>query len=268
MINLFVFDTGFSISILLFFFGTIFGSAANALIDRLPRGEAWHKGRSKCDKCGKILGWIELIPVVSYLWLGGKCKHCHSPIPVRNLIVELVCGVAFVVMLGHAWAYSSFILVGMFWVSLVIFVMDMETRLVSEVMVLMLLILGVGWQLAVGPAVAGQASWQLVPNLAGLAFGVISIGGLWLFSKGRGMGFGDVEIAAAMGLFLGWPKIILVLWIAFVGGGAVGCWLLAVSKRDRKSEIAFGPFLIAGMWAALVWGDAILGFARHGFFVV
>ena len=164
------------------------GSAANALIDRLPRNESWVSGRSHCDKCKHVLNWYDLLPVFSYLLVKGKCRYCKSPIPPRNLLVEMFLGLAFIVL---SWKFSvvsgqTILLFGILWVTTIIAVMDWETKLVSEAIVItwaVLVLMSVGLSLS---------------PLVGVVTGVGIIGGIWAATKGKAMGFGDVEIAAVM----------------------------------------------------------------------
>lgn len=209
--------------------GVVAGSVANALIYRLPRGISWWKGRSMCPECKHALAWYDLIPLLSYLFLKGKCRYCRKPIAIRYFLVELVMGIAFAV---SGLSFLSCLV----WVTVVIAVMDWEMGLVSEWMVVL-------W----GLLVLWKGSW------VGLGVGVIIIGGIWAVSRRRAMGFGDVEIAAVMGWWLGWPKIVVGLWVAFVGGAIVG----VITKRKLHGVIAFGPFLILGTWIAYLWGDKI-----------
>ena len=115
--------------LLWFVIGAAAGSTANAVIDRLPRHESWFRGRSHCDKCGHVLGLLDLIPLLSYLVLGGKCRYCRKKIANRNFGVELLLGLSFMVIGGHLLSLIV-------WVTVVIAVMDWETRLVSEFLVL------------------------------------------------------------------------------------------------------------------------------------
>ena len=224
------------------------GSVANALIDRLPRGESWIKGRSHCDKCGHVLNIFDLIPLLSYLLLGGRCRYCRSPIPYRNFLVELILGLAFVVILGHSLAYDSLLLTAIFFVTVEIAVMDWGTKLVSEALV-------VTWG-----GLAVMTNWTNMTygtNMLGLIVGVGVIGGIWAISRGKAMGFGDVEIAAVMGWWLGWRGIAVALWVAFVSGAFIGVIKGIKGKKGLKGEIAFGPFLILGTWVAYFAGDII-----------
>ena len=260
-------------NIIIFLIGAMFGSAANALIDRLPRKESWFEGRSHCDNCGHVLEFKDLIPIFSYLSLlrinntpphpflnlkGGRrrflfagCRSCHSPIPVRNFLVEVFMGMGFITLsyFGNLNDLETITLMAILWVTTIIAVMDWETKLVSEWMV-------AGWVILV-------SLWRLgslgdLNYLVGVIAGVSLIGGIWAATRGKAMGFGDVEIAAVMGWWLGWPKIWPGLWIAFVVGAIVGSYDLLTGKKKLKSEIAFGPFLVFGSWIGQLWGDKII----------
>jgi len=226
--------------------GAAAGSAANAVIDRLPRRESWWVGRSHCDKCGHGLGIWDLVPVVSYLMLGGKCRYCRSSITLRNLIVELFLGLSFVVINGHSWS-----LMAILWVTVVIAVMDWETMLVSD------------WLVGAWAVLAVLSIKYQVSSIYGLLVGIGVIGGIRVLTKKRGMGEGDIGIAAVMGWWLGWPRVAPALWTAFVAGAAYGLWLLAFGKKKMKSKMAFGPWLILGAWIGYVWGDKIIKYVFH-----
>jgi leader peptidase (prepilin peptidase) / N-methyltransferase len=245
------------VNILLFIFGAVMGSAANALIDRLPRKESWIKGKSHCDKCRHILRWYDLVPVASYLTLEGKCRYCHSPIPTRNLFTELFMGISFVTIFNFQFLifkqyqiFQLFNLLMIFWVTVIIAVMDWETKLVSEVMVGVWGLLVIGYWLLAG-------SYNFQDNIWGLILSLGVIGGIWALSRGKAMGFGDVEIAAVMGWWLGAVNTGIALWAAFILGSAVGIYKLIKKTTTLKSEIAFGPFLIMGAWIAYYGGKYI-----------
>ena len=236
-----------------FLVGAMMGSAANAIIDRLPRGESWAKGRSRCDKCKHELGWIDLIPIISYLSLLGKCRYCHSPITSRNLWVEIVTGLLFVVINGNTLTLSGILLSGILWVTMMIAMIDWETNYVWEKMIAIWIILVVIWQI-----MFNFQSMITMNSIIGVLVGVGLIGGIWAFSKGKAMGFGDVEIVAVMGWWLGLSKLLSALWVAFVVGAIFGLWQLAKGNKKLSSEIAFGPFLILGTWVAWKYGDIMI----------
>lgn len=219
-----------------FAIGAAAGSVANAVIHRLPRHISWWKGRSVCPQCEHQLSLLDLIPIFSYLFLRGRCRYCHSPIPIRYLLVELFLGSAFALSyLSNLGTLSYF----MIWITTVIAVMDWETMLVSDWLVLI-------W--------GGLVFLSNLSNLWGALVGIGVIGGIWMITRGKAMGAGDIGIAAVAGLWLGWPGILVALWMAFVVGAIVG----VIKLRSLKGKIAFGPFLILGAWVAYLWGDRII----------
>lgn len=229
------------------------GSAANALIDRLPKKISWTKGRSKCDTCGHTLSFLDLVPIASYLSLRGKCRYCHSPIPVRNLIVEIITAGGFLLIFNLGFSILQTILLCLIlWTSVIISVMDWETMLVADVIVIVWAVLVLILQISFFNLHLSNSGLGLI-TAAGL------IGGVWLLSKGRAMGSGDIGIAAVMGWWLGWPKITAGLWIAFVAGAAYGLWLVVSHRKKLKSEMPFGPFLVLGSWLGWVWGEKLVG---------
>ena len=153
--------------------GAVAGSAANAVIDRLPRRESWLRGRSRCDKCGHVLGVWDLIPVFSYVVLQGKCRYCHRSIAVRNLLVELVMAGSFVYLSN----LGNLSYLGILWITLIIAVMDWETQLVSDWLVLFW-----GGLAVVSSGIGMGNMWG-----AAVAVGVVVVGGMG-FLLGRSMG--------------------------------------------------------------------------------
>lgn len=239
-----------NMTLLIFFaLGAIAGSVANALIYRLPRNLSWVHGHSICPKCKHKLGFWDLIPLLSFLFLGGKCRYCKHPIPYRYLLVELFLGVVFVLVGIHYSLFSTrLIMMGIMWCMTVVAVMDWESMLVSDLLVsswLVLVLLTMNYEL-------------ITMNLLGAAVAVGAIGGVWILTKKRGMGSGDIGIAAVMGLMLGWPNIAIGLWFAFVTGAVFGLWSLVFGHKKMKSQVPFGPFLILGTLIASIWGNWIL----------
>lgn len=271
------------------------GSAANALIDRLPREESWLTGRSHCDRCGHELEARDLIPIVSYLtllpkvrgvitkfqtpnkiqkkhnlkWYQAGCRYCGAPIPYRNLLVEIFMGAGYVLIFNlkfeiiNQYQIINLLIISLtLWVTTIIAVMDAETKLVSEVMVAVWGLLVIMSQLfSIGFTIYDL---RITNNILGLALAAGVIGGLWAVSRGRAMGFGDVEIVLVSGWWLGWPSMVAALWVAFVTGGVVGAWQLVTGKAKMKSEIAFGPFLIFGTWIGFLAGRQIIKYLFTG----
>lgn len=242
--------------------GAILGSAANALIYRIPKKISWVRGHSMCPDCKHQLAGEDLIPLLSYIGLRGKCQYCHKPISFRYFAVELWMAVGFFLIFSQNHVFNALILCAIFWVGTIIAVMDWETKLVSEALILIwagLVILQQFFNLQF------SNSNQLSNNLLGLVVSVAIIGGIWAISKGKAMGFGDVEIVAVMGWWLGWPRCLVAIWLAFVLGGIWGGILLALRQGKMKSEVAFGPFLLAGCFIALYWGERVLIWLTGGY---
>jgi leader peptidase (prepilin peptidase)/N-methyltransferase len=247
--------------IYLIFFGVLglaVGSFLNLCIDRLPRRQSIIRPASRCDSCDRALKLLDLIPVFSYLWMRGKCRYCGSPVPVRNLIVELATGVIF---LFCAW-YFGFglqLAIAIVYMSIfiVIFAVDLEhliipNRVVYPAMLLALVFSGF-W--------AGfDGFWPnvgLVNALLGGAVGLLlMLLPLLIFPQGLGMG--DVKLAALMGLICGFPLVLIALMLGILYGGLVAIFLLLFRVKGRKDAIPFGPFLAGGAVLTLLWGTGIL----------
>jgi leader peptidase (prepilin peptidase) / N-methyltransferase len=237
--------------------GAVVGSVINSLVWRLPRNLNWVKGRSVCPKCKHELQVWDLFPILSFLFLKGRCRYCTKPIGIRYLVVELALAISFGVIFSSGISLLTILLASILSVSIVVAVMDWETMLVSEALVLLWGIL-----VSIHQYLTGGNGLNLLVAVA-IAVGVI--GGLWLLTRGRAMGFGDVEIAAVMGLMVGWPNILVALWVAFVTGALVGVSFLLTKKSQFNSQIAFGPFLILGTWVAYLAGGTIISWLNFQF---
>lgn len=271
----------FLVLLFAFLFGLCVGSFLNVVIFRYHKAnsdlsefafnlpdQSWFRvlgGRSHCPQCGKTLGFWELIPVFSFLVQRGKCKSCRKPISWQYPLVELATGAAFAFI---AWQFflarpfgfsifSDFIFVSLL---IVAFVYDARWGLIPDF---------------VSYGILGLALIRIlfsifyflnsVFNDFLLAFFVfVLFGGLWFFSKGRAMGFGDVKLAPAISLFLGWPLGFLAALFSFWLGALYGILVLLIGKgMTMKSEIPFGPFLAAGALMALVYGNTIWVWYQH-----
>ena len=245
----------------MFLFGLAIGSFLNVVIYRLRFGGSPMKGRSKCRKCKKQIAWFDNIPLFSFLMLGGKCRKCKVKIAIDYPLVELLVGLQFVWIYWllkvnfnffHSWEgfYSLALLI--YWLilfsgSLAIAVYDLKHMIIPDEIL---------WPLTVIAFLRLFVShqWQVIP-VAFLSMGFIL--SLWLMTRKKGMGFGDVKLAFLMGLVLGYPRIMVAFMIAFLTGAAVGIILLITKQKAMKSKIAFGPFLLLGMLAAKLWGYQI-----------
>lgn len=241
----------------MFSIGACVGSFLNVLIDRLPRRESVFFTRSHCDNCQKKLSVFELIPILSYVFLGGKCRHCKKPITKRVIIVEALTAVIFLVTsLAFLNAYISlpFAVLGLFVVCLgiVIFCCDLEYEIIPDEAVLGLVVSGLAYLILYNPS---QLLAHLITGF--IAFLLFLL--LFLVTKERGIGFGDVKLVFALGLILGYPNVIVCLYLAFLTGAVVSLILIAWGKKKlRKDTIPFGPFLVGAAAISYFWGDQLV----------
>jgi leader peptidase (prepilin peptidase) / N-methyltransferase len=236
--------------------GAVIGSFLNVVIYRLPRNESLVFPPSHCPHCRHKLSVIDLIPVVSYILIGGKCRYCHQPISPLYPIVESLTAVLFVttylLSIQHGFVYLSYILF-ILCILIAIFFID----LLKGIIPLYLVIVGSMVTIAY-LAYAFSLTAILTHVLSGLlAFGFFFF--LFAITKGRGMGFGDVMLVFLLGLILGFPNIAIALYISFLSGAVFSLILIAIgSKRIRHDTIPFGPFLVLGTLVSLFWGNQIV----------
>ena len=250
-----------SVYLLLFFLGAIFGSFLNVVIDRLPGGKSLLFPASHCVSCQRRLAVKDLIPVFSYLWLRGRCRYCQAALPKRILWVEIATGVLFAYLYWN-FGLSAELAVAVFYccLFLVIMVIDLEHGIIPNKLVYPSLVIALVLSIVLTQTkVVPQAG--IVPGIkdAGIGFGI----GLGLFllivliSRG-GMGWGDVKMAALIGLVTGYPLVFVALFLAVVLGGLVAGILLLFKLRKRKESIPFAPYLSLGAMMTLLFGSNIL----------
>lgn len=231
--------------------GVVIGSFLNVCIDRLPAGESIVKTPSHCPHCQARIQAYDLIPVLSYIILRGRCRDCSERIPVRVLIVEVLTGLVFVLIsirFGLGWETLAVVLFCA--LLIVIAFIDLEHKKVLNTLIIP------GIALALINAVLfylGDFWTYLIGGLVG--FGVLFL--IALIAPGS-MGMGDAKLILFLGLITGFPEIILLLFLAFVLGGLTAGILLLVKRIDRKDTIAFGPFLALGGFIVLLYGSQIL----------
>jgi prepilin signal peptidase PulO-like enzyme (type II secretory pathway) len=256
---------------LLFIFvcGLAIGSFLNVLIDRSITGEAIWKGRSHCDHCKHKLHWNDLVPLISFILLRGKCRYCHKKLSFYYPLVELVTGAIFVLtvsLIGQASSmyqvvsikYTIEMVYYLFLVSslIALFFTDLKYGILPFSIVFSGIFVSIVYLLF--------NDIHLIPNalLSGVgayAFFLLIFFGTLFFTKKEGMGFGDVVYAFFMGLILGFPKIVLGLYIAFVVGALIALILVILGKKKFKGgSIPFGPFLIFGTFVSLFWGQVLI----------
>ena len=252
-------------SIVGFILGICLGSFLNVCIDRLPQGQSIVKPPSHCTACGKKLGIFELIPVVSYLWLRGRCRYCGTKIPLRIFVVELGAGLLFVLLsFSHGLSIEFLVLAFYTCLFLVLAVIDLEHGLILNKITYpaigISLVLCPFWSSLGLPRMLPWESTMLNDFLSSLSGGGIFVVLFLLIAllyKG-GMGWGDVKMAGLVGLATGFPLVLVAMATSFLSGGLVAGFLLLLRLKGRKEGIPYGPFLSMGALVALLWGENLV----------
>jgi len=254
------------LSVFAFLFGTTIGSFLGVVVDRYR--EKTLGGRSECASCGKTLQWTELIPVLSYLVLRGRCSTCKAMIPIRVFLIELVCGALFVaiflsiesLLMSHPVAFvgEGLYLIVMFSLLLVMSAYDLKHTIVPNPFVYSFAALAFVF-LFVDVGSLSFHTPSLIDLLAGPLF-FLPFFLLWHFSSGRWIGLGDGKLALGMGWFLGFSSGLSAIFLSFWIGAAVSVILLVIQKITQgrgvtaqenaltmKTEVPFAPFLAVGL---------------------
>lgn len=239
--------------LLIFISGTIIGSFLNVCIYRIPLGKSIVFPGSHCIKCGGRLKARHLIPVISYILLGGKCSYCNAKISARYPLVELLTGFLYTVLfVKFYWTLYFFKYAFLVSLLLIISFIDLQIQIIPNGLVL--------WGLAMGLIFALIDKYY---PFTGYFLGALIGGGLFLLiallSRG-GMGGGDVKLMFFLGLFLGWEKTLLTLFLSFVSGGFFAFSVLILGLKRRKDPIPFGPFINTAAITAVIFEVEIFSF--------
>lgn len=244
-------------TIILFLLGISVGSFLNVVIDRIPAGKTVLSGRSFCDACRKTLAWYELVPILSFLCLRGKCRTCKSKLSWQYPVVEVITGLLFIstfYFTGNNYILLVYLL-SIFSGLLAIFMTDLKYKIIPDHVLVFVSLLTCGYILLYQrPQGAGNFVSALVLCLFFLL--------LFVVTKGKGLGFGDVKYAFFMGLFLGFPKVVIGFYTAFLTGAVVSVILIIIGKKKFRQTVPFGPFLVIGTGIAYIYGDLFWSFFR------
>ncbi|MDR3391084.1 MAG: A24 family peptidase [Sulfuriferula sp.] len=258
--------------------GLLVGSFLNVVIYRLPKimEREWHEQcaalndqpvsdqapfslsvpRSACPSCGHKISALENIPIVSYLWLRGKCAGCNTRISPRYPVIEALTGILSAAAAGHFGMNASAIgAIFLIWALIALTFIDFDIQLLPDSITLPLLWLGLLFNL--------QSTFvPLQSAVIGAMVGYLSLWSIyWLFKLAtgkEGMGFGDFKLLAAIGAWLGWSMLPLVILLSSAVGAIVGIILIILAKQGRSVPIPFGPYLAGGGLIALFWGPGIM----------
>jgi leader peptidase (prepilin peptidase)/N-methyltransferase len=253
--------------ILVFIFGLIIGSFLNCVIYRIGKKQSFLRGHSYCPSCKHRLEWYDLVPFLSYISLNGKCRYCKKPISIQYPLVELAVALLFVyiyeyfkvnLLLGFQFNfYEALFYCSIAAIFVLIFVYDFKHYLIPDSFTIFGIVLSVAW--------LGFEYYKGIYNLTDILFYLYSAIGsmlfffcLWFFTQGKGMGFGDVKLAFFLGLLLGFPNVIVGVFLSFILGAIIGLILVVSRKRKLKSAVPFGPFLVIGSFIAIFYGSNII----------
>ncbi len=234
---------------IIFIFGLLIGSFLNVCIYRIPKKENITTARSHCMACGNVIKWYDLVPVLSYILLKGRCRYCKTKLSVQYPVIELLNGILYCLIYYLVGMNIKSVLICVLTSALIVIaVIDWRTYEIPFGLNVFIMALGV---------IRLVTDWQ---NRLDYLIGAVSVSGfllvLYYATKGRGIGGGDIKLMAAAGLFLGWKNCILAFVIGCVAGSVIHIIRMKVSKEDHV--LAFGPYLAAGIFIACLWGDMIV----------
>lgn len=247
--------------------GLFAGSFVNALVWRLRHKKDFVRGRSQCPNCHKKLSAAELVPVISWLWLRGHCRHCRKPISLQYPLVELATGLVFAASYyfwPHALITVSDKLLLASWLAaavglMALVVYDLKYLILPNKIIYPALLVAV---LGRAVYIAGQTGNRTDMLLDWLLAVTVAAGIFWLLfhtSGGRWIGYGDVRLGLVTGTILADPALsLLMIFLASLIGSAAAIGLIAAGKAKITSKLAFGPFLICGAFASLLFGGQLI----------
>lgn len=249
--------------VFIFILGLIIGSFISAFTYRFPRGKSISHGRSECTNCKKTIRWYDNIPMLSYLFLRGKCRHCDKKISPRYPFIEIFTAFVFVIF----YIYRSQIHENLPWIPddgifqltilgfiafivISIFIIDAEHQIIPDLLLYAL------WGVTIALMVLGGFS-NIYHHISAGFLSALFLLLINLVTRGKGMGLGDVKLAIAFGTALG--PVISVLWIfmGFIFGGVVATFLLLFGKAGMKDKVAFGPFLVLSFIVCVLFGQQL-----------
>ena len=250
--------------ILFFVIGIFFGSFLTVLIDRIPRKESIF-GRSYCETCKSVLTWKDLIPLISFASLFAKCRYCKAPLSYYYPMVEIVTGLIFSATFYSVWTQhqETFLPSLIFYLLIsssliIIFFSDLKHGVIPDKILFPTLLLTV---LYIFSFETRSFYLNLLSGTGAFLFFLV----IFLITRGKGMGFGDVKFSALMGFLLGFPETVAAVYSAFLTGGISAIILVLWRKKrfGRKDTIPFGPFLVLGAFLSLFFGDLIIKYSAR-----
>lgn len=249
------------LEVTVFILGLLIGSFLNVCIYRLPRRESIVFPASHCTSCGTPIQPYDNLPLVSFLFLRGRCRACRAPISWRYPLVELVHALGYLFILRQFGPSLQAGIYALFFSSLVVVIfIDLSHQIIPDAITLPGMLLGLLAASTVLPP--GPINSLIGLFLGGGLFYLVAILSLALLKK-EGMGGGDIKLIAMIGAFLGWKGMLLTIFLAALAGSVSGLFMVLVRGRSRAAPIPFGPFLAVGAMVSLFWGAEILQWYLH-----
>jgi len=242
-------------------FGATIGSFLNVCIYRLPRHESIVWPGSHCPSCGGSIAWYDNVPVLSYLWLDGRCRTCRAPITMRYPLIEAANGAGYVAILwvfGASWTTILYCI--LFSALLVVTGTDLTHKIIPNVVTVPGIVLGLVGAATVLPV--GPVNALLGMVVGGGILWALAWASPYLFGK-EGMGGGDIKLLAMIGAFLGWKPALLTIMIGSLSGSVIGISLIAFGVMKREDYIPFGPYLVFGALVSLFFGEPLLNWYQR-----
>lgn len=234
---------------IVFLYGIVIGSFLNVCICRMPEGESLLPS-SHCMSCGHKLHWYDLFPLFSWLLLRGRCRYCGEKISFQYPLIEAVNGILYVVVfMANGISVTSILYCLMASALIVISVIDERTYLIPPACNVFLLLVGIG------VCIADRE--QLAAHLIGMFSISVPLSLLYLLSKGRAIGGGDIKLMASVGLILGWQNTVLAFFLACILGSVIH--LLRIKLTKAEHMLAMGPYLSAASFLAALFGEQMIG---------
>lgn len=255
-----------AIAVFLFLIGSCVGSFLNVCIYRIPLEKSIVYPQSGCPNCKEKLQPKDMLPILSYLMLKGKCRYCEEPISVQYPAVEILTAIVWlIVYLTYGFTVETAALLYLYTVLIAVAFIDLKHMIIPNGLVITGLVGGLAvflYHVFYKPFPLYESNLWYTPiigmfSASGVLF-IIALIGLLIYGNDGAMGMGDVKLLLPIGLFLGWKLALLTLFLSIMLGGIISIILLIFRIKDRKSAIPFGPFIIMATFIAGLYGNQIL----------
>lgn len=236
--------------------GAAIGSWLNVVILRLQSNRPWWSGRSACPHCGTNLRWFELIPMVSYVLIGGRCRYCRRVLTRQYILVEIITAVSFMITYAHFYGGGMVIVAWLLVATMILIgVYDGRWSLIPDAFSIPFILVAL-----VASFLQGQ---EIVTPLIGGLVGGLFFSAQHMLSGKRWVGSGDIFLGVGLGLLLGWRFLLVALFLAYLSGAFIAGIFILMKRLKLTSAMPFGPYLMAAGFVTWLWGQQILEWYFH-----